>query len=57
MLGYALRRDGTPTATLAERVRLGVRLFDQGVAEHLCFSGGHPGKQDECSDAQSVVQP
>ena len=43
MLGYALQRDGTPTPTLAERVRSGVRLFDTAAATHLVFSGGHPG--------------
>ena len=44
VLGYALQRDGTPTPTLAQRVVTAVRLYDSEAAEHLVFSGGHPGE-------------
>ena len=43
VLGYALEKDGTPTAALRDRVRLGVRLLEKGAVRRLVFSGGHPG--------------
>lgn len=38
-----VRRDGTPTPTLEQRVEAGVDLFDRGRVDYLVFSGGHPG--------------
>ena len=38
-----VRRDGTPTPTLEQRVEAGVALFDKGRVDYLLFSGGHPG--------------
>ena len=36
-------RNGTPTATLRQRVRVGVDLYAGGRVRSLVFSGGHPG--------------
>ena len=38
-----MRRDGTPTPTLEQRVEAGVELFDSSRVDYLLFSGGHPG--------------
>ena len=35
--------DGTPTATLRQRVEAGVDLYARGRLRSLIFSGGHPG--------------
>ena len=36
-------RDGTPSPPLEQRVEAGLRLFDEGRAGNVIFSGGHPG--------------
>lgn len=43
VLGYALKRDGIPTAPLRLRVDAAVGLFEEGRVQNLLFSGGHPG--------------
>ncbi|KAG2493306.1 hypothetical protein HYH03_008442 [Edaphochlamys debaryana] len=43
VLGYALFRNGSLTEPLKGRVQAGVELFLQGRAQHLLFSGAHPG--------------
>ena len=49
VLGYALARDGTPSAALEHRVRAAVREWErasregEGRGAKLLFSGGHPG--------------
>lgn len=45
-LGYALARDGSPSAALEHRVRTAVREWRRASRERevkLVFSGGHPG--------------
>ncbi len=41
--GRPAGRNGTPTATLRQRVRVGVDLYAGGRVRSLVFSGGHPG--------------
>lgn len=46
VLGYALARDGSPSAALEHRVRTAVREWRRASRERevkLVFSGGHPG--------------
>jgi uncharacterized SAM-binding protein YcdF (DUF218 family) len=40
VLGSPLRRDGTLTPVLEERVRAGVELWRRGGAPVVCFTGG-----------------
>ncbi|KAK9816653.1 hypothetical protein WJX72_003312 [[Myrmecia] bisecta] len=57
VLGYALQRDGTPTATLRQRVEVGTRLFEKGNISSLIFSGGHPGDGlRSISEAEAMQQ-
>jgi SanA protein len=39
VFGAGLRRDGTPTTVLADRVETAVRLYQQGSASRLLMSG------------------
>ncbi|MEZ0395001.1 MAG: ElyC/SanA/YdcF family protein [Anaerolineales bacterium] len=39
VFGAGLRRDGTPTAVLRDRVEMAVRLYFAGKVERLLFSG------------------
>ncbi|KAK9823018.1 hypothetical protein WJX81_007764 [Elliptochloris bilobata] len=43
VLGFALLSNGTPTATLRQRVAAGVELYRRGRLSSVVFSGGHPG--------------
>jgi len=45
VLGAGLRRDGTPSAMLADRLRVGIGAFEEGAAPVLLMSGDH-GKTD-----------
>jgi uncharacterized SAM-binding protein YcdF (DUF218 family) len=46
VLGYALRRDGTPTAALSRRVKAGVALWrSRAAGGRLVFSGAAPSRQ------------
>ena len=59
VLGYALERDGSPTAQLKDRVDAGVKLYVESSANTwLVFSGGHPGdgkgKRGNKSEAESM---
>lgn len=42
VFGAGLRRDGTPTAVLRDRVETGVRLYLDGKAKKLLMSGDNP---------------
>ncbi|KAK9821693.1 hypothetical protein WJX74_008860 [Apatococcus lobatus] len=46
VLGYRLRRDGTPSTTLEERVDMALDLLDEGRTRWLLFSGGLPRGQN-----------
>ncbi|MGD2251373.1 MAG: ElyC/SanA/YdcF family protein [Anaerolineales bacterium] len=48
VFGAGLRRDGTPTAVLEDRVRTAVLLYQQGKAQTLLLSGdGESSRYDE----------
>jgi SanA protein len=42
IFGAGLRRDGTPTAVLRDRVETGARLYFDGKVEKLLMSGDNP---------------
>lgn len=42
VLGAPLRSDGEPTEVVAERVRVGVELWQRGFASRLIMTGGGP---------------
>ena len=41
VLGAGLRRDGKPSAMLADRLRVGIDVYNAGAAEKLLMSGDH----------------
>ena len=45
ILGARLRADGSPTGALDERIRVGVALWQRGLAPVICVTGGgRPGR-------------
>ena len=44
ILGTGLNCDGTPIDRLADRVKIGVELYDQGLADKIIMSGDRSGK-------------
>jgi vancomycin permeability regulator SanA len=46
VFGAGLRRDGTPTTVLADRVRAAVDLYRRGAVQWILLSGSH-GRGDE----------
>lgn len=46
VFGAGLRRDGTPTTVLADRIRAAVDLYRRGTVGWILFSGSH-GRGDE----------
>ncbi|MBE6767845.1 MAG: SanA protein [Ruminococcaceae bacterium] len=41
VLGCLVREDGTPSAMLRDRLRRGVALYEEGVAQKILMSGDH----------------
>ena len=41
VLGAGLRRDGTPSAMLADRLKVGINAYNAGAAPKLLMSGDH----------------
>lgn len=54
IFGAGLRRDGTPTAVLRDRVETGVRLYFDGKVEKLLMSGDN--SQVEYNEPESMRQ-
>lgn len=59
VLGARVMPDGTPSAALERRVRLGCDLLDQGLTRYLILSGGptrgpHPESRTMIELAQSL---
>lgn len=51
VLGAGLRLDGTPSDMLADRISVGVDLFNRGVSSRLLMSGDHTTKEHDEVDA------
>jgi len=63
VLGAGMKTDGRPGAALKRRVEQGVRLFKNGEAELLLFTGGrgptivlHERLRNPCAQAENSFQ-
>ena len=41
VLGCGVKDDGTPTDMLADRIKVGIRVYESGVSDRLLMSGDH----------------
>ncbi|KAJ9509205.1 hypothetical protein QJQ45_001488 [Haematococcus lacustris] len=55
VLGYALFRNGSLTTPLKARVQEGVRLWQEGAAAHIIWSGAQPGPEAGPSSEASAM--
>lgn len=56
VLGCGLRKDGTPTVLLSDRISTGVRVYETGVTDRLLMSGDHGRTDhDEVNAMKSVA--
>lgn len=55
VLGAGLRRDGTPTTVLADRVRTAVTLYQSGKVHKILMSGSVSADKDEAQAMHSLA--
>lgn len=58
VLGAPIRADGSLSPMAEERVRVGVALFQRGLAPVVCVVGGHcpPGSEDTPAEAEGMAR-
>lgn len=55
VLGAGLRKDGSPTEVLADRIDTGIRVYESGVSDRLLMSGDHGRKDHDEVNAMKAI--
>ena len=56
VLGCGVRTDGKPTDMLADRIKVGIRVYESGVSDRLLMSGDHSRTNyDEVNTMKSIA--
>lgn len=56
VLGFGVGNDGTPTKMLADRINVGIRVYNTGVSDRLLMSGDHGRRDyDEVNTMKSIA--
>ena len=56
VLGCGVWDDGTPTDMLADRIKVGIRVYETGVSDRLLMSGDHSRKDyDEVNTMKAIA--